>query len=55
MKSSVVYLKTDQNVQVLNKKILQIGTNIQSKYGEDMSIMDKNTNNIQTIKIEREK
>ncbi len=50
-----IILNMQEQITLLNKKILQIGTNIQSKYGEDMSIMDKNTNNIQTIKIEREK
>lgn len=50
-----IILNMQEQITLLNKKILQIETNIQSKYGEDMSIMDRNTNNIQTIKIEREK
>ncbi|MDE7315667.1 MAG: helix-turn-helix transcriptional regulator [Mucispirillum sp.] len=50
-----IILNMQDQITLLNKKILQIETNIQSKYGEDISVMDRKTNNIKTIKIEREK
>lgn len=50
-----IILRMQEQIVSLNKKILQIETNLQSKYGEDISIKNKNTGHIQTIKIEKEK
>lgn len=50
-----IILNMQEQITLLNKKILQIETNIQSKYGEDLSIMEKTTGHVQTIKIVKEK
>ena len=49
-----VILSMQSQISVLNNKLMQIEESIKSKYGEDISLMEKNSN-IKTIKIEREK
>ncbi len=50
-----IILNMQEQIILLNKKILQIESNMQLKYGENISIMDNHTNNFKTIKIEKEK
>lgn len=49
-----IILNMQEQIILLNKKILQIESNMQLKYGENISIMDNHTNNFKTIKIEKE-
>ncbi len=48
-----IILSMQEQISLLNDKLLKIEQIIKTKYGEDISIMEKSSN-IATIKIERE-